>query len=166
MNFEIELKNLIRSQYGSINSFAKVLGLPYSTINNIFNRGIMGVSVQIALKICIALNIDIEQIANDKLVLKDTSYNNADAQPYLKLNATGKAKADEYIEDLADNPKYTQPLKNNDAEFAADKYSASNVSYARIAAKGQGTQRKLITDEQRQAAFKALYELDNNDKLK
>ena len=46
----------------------------------------------------------------------------------------------------------------------ADKYLASNDSYVKIAAKGQGTIQKLITDEQRRAAFDALYELDNKKK--
>lgn len=45
----------------------------------------------------------------------------------------------------------------------ADKYTSSKGSYASVAAKGQGTVQKRITDEQHQAAFDALYDIDNND---
>ena len=71
MKFEIELKATIKEKYGSIRAFSKAIDTPYSSIDNIFKRGIMGVSLQIVLKICAALNIDIESIKDDKLIFKN-----------------------------------------------------------------------------------------------
>lgn len=72
MNFEIELKNTIKEKYGSVRAFAQAINTPYSTIDNIFKRGILGVSVQVVLKICSELNIDIEKIPEDRLVMKES----------------------------------------------------------------------------------------------
>lgn len=72
MNFEIELKNTIKEKYGSVRAFAQAINTPYSTIDNIFKRGILGVSVQVVLKICSELNIDIEKIPEDRLVIKES----------------------------------------------------------------------------------------------
>ena len=75
MNFEIELKNTIKKKYGSVRAFAQAINTPYSTIDNIFKRGIMGVSIQVVLRICSELNIDIEKIQEDKLVIKQNNIN-------------------------------------------------------------------------------------------
>lgn len=75
MNFEIELKNTIKKKYGSVRAFAQSVNMPYSTIDNIFKRGIMGVSIQVVLKICSELNIDVEKIQEDKLCYKKNNPN-------------------------------------------------------------------------------------------
>ena len=115
MEFENNLKKVIKEQYGSIRAFAISIDTPYSTVDNIFKRGIMGVSIQVVLKICSALNIDIEKIQDDTLAFKnnitDKTLDATEQQlltNYRKLNKLGKSKAYEYIEDLTCNPKYTQ----------------------------------------------------------
>ena len=70
MKFEIELKKLIKEKYGSVRAFSQAIDTPYSTIDNIFKRGILGVSIQVVLRICSALNIDVEKIKDDHLILK------------------------------------------------------------------------------------------------
>ena len=70
LKFEIELKKLIKEKYGSIRAFSQAIDTPYSTIDNIFKRGILGVSIQVVLRICSALNIDVEKIKDDQLILK------------------------------------------------------------------------------------------------
>ena len=49
MEFENALKTVIKEKYGSVRAFSQSIGMPYSTIDNIFKRGIMGVSVQVCL---------------------------------------------------------------------------------------------------------------------
>lgn len=71
MEFENALKTVIKEKYGSVRAFSQSIGMPYSTIDNIFKRGIMGVSVQVVLKICDALNIDVEKIRDNTLVFKE-----------------------------------------------------------------------------------------------
>ena len=115
MNFEIELKELIKKEYKSVRAFSNYSNIPYSTIDNIFKRGISGVSIQVVLKICMILNIDVEKIADDKLIIKNDDVMNeilsADENKIIKnyrtLDGVGKQKADEYINDLTENPKYT-----------------------------------------------------------
>ncbi len=135
MRFEIELKNLIYSQYKSINSFAKALNIPYSTINNIFQRGIGGVSVQVALKICMALNIDMEQIPADKLVLKDNACNNSGVLLYSKLDERDKAEIRGEMKHMLKADKYKK--KPNGIKSVSQQFLESDT--AQIAAYGQGT---------------------------
>ena len=121
MKFENELKALIKDKYKSVRAFSKQINIPYSTIDNIFKRGIMGVSVQVVLRICLALNIDVEKIADDKLVLKENNEeNNTTIKLYKQLNVTGRAKADEYITDLSEQPKYTTANTQNEFDIAED----------------------------------------------
>lgn len=88
MNFEIELKKTIKEKYGSVRAFSQVINTPYSTIDNIFKRGIMGVSIQVVLKICSELHIDVEKIQEDKLVLKKTTnYEQLNDAEYQLLTA-------------------------------------------------------------------------------
>lgn len=110
MTFELELKELIKEKYGSINAFSKVVDLPYSTIDNIFKRGIMGVGVQNVLKICSELNIDIDKIRDDELVFKEqTKTDSAQISEqdkefysdYLNLSEQGK----EYMRQTMDMVK-------------------------------------------------------------
>lgn len=114
MEFENNLKKVIKEQYGSIRAFAISIDTPYSTVDNIFKRGIMGVSIQVVLKICSALNIDIEKIQDDTLVFKNNIQSNpltTDEQQLLTkyrcLNDRGREKVTEYVDDLLDNEKYT-----------------------------------------------------------
>lgn len=108
MNFEIELKNLIRNKYKSISSFSRELNIPYSTINNIFERGIMGVSVQVALKICTALNIDIEKIPDDRLILKNDLNSDNSFLLYSKLDEIDKAEIRGEMKQMLKADKYSQ----------------------------------------------------------
>ena len=125
MIFENELKKLIKNEYKSIRAFSQVTKIPYSTIDNIFKRSIQGVNIQVVLKICSVLNIDVEEIKNDRLVLKNAlnGYSSGESHTiaekeiisnYRKLNTLGQEKVKEYMTDISANDKYTAPpeLKN------------------------------------------------------
>lgn len=124
MNFELELKNTIKKKYGSVRAFAQAINTPYSTIDNIFKRGIMGVSIQVVLRICSELNIDIEKIPEDKLVIKQNKINFDEGdQIYEKLDDNDKAeirgemkqmlKADKYIKTATISDDITEELKQD-----------------------------------------------------
>lgn len=100
MEFENALKLVIKQQYGSVRAFSKSIGMPYSTIDNIFKRGIMRVSVQVVLEICEALNIDVEKIRDKTLVFKDNIKENdllSDEKQLISDYRELSAQGQEYI---------------------------------------------------------------------
>lgn len=108
MNFEIELKNTIKKKYGSVRAFAQAINTPYSTIDNIFKRGIMGVSIQVVLRICSELNIDIEKIQEDKLVIKQNNLNFDEGHKiYEQLDDNDKAEIRGEMKQMLKANKYT-----------------------------------------------------------
>ena len=66
-SIESQLKTIILEKYGSIRNFSKQSGIPYSTINNIFERGFDSLGVGTAIKICDCLNVDIDGVARGVL---------------------------------------------------------------------------------------------------
>ena len=70
MTIEELLKECILSKYKSIREFCMQLNVAYSTVDNIFKRGIMGSSVSLIIRICDRLNIDVDELINGKIVEK------------------------------------------------------------------------------------------------
>lgn len=60
---EQELRELIELQYGSVRQMALKIDMPASTINSILTRGILKSNVDNIFKICAALGIQPEQLA-------------------------------------------------------------------------------------------------------
>ncbi len=67
MTVEQQLKDKILREYKSIRAFAEYIGMPYSTIDSIFKRGINNSSVSNVLKICKALSVDADALGNGEL---------------------------------------------------------------------------------------------------
>lgn len=55
-----KLKNIIKSQYPSIRSFADAVGIPYTTLVTALKNGIGGMAVEKVILICEKLNIDVK----------------------------------------------------------------------------------------------------------
>jgi hypothetical protein len=70
MRLEDQLKDMILEKYKSVRAFTMALDMPYSTIDSMLKRGIDGASVVTVLKVCMALDIDIEGLLNGKIVPK------------------------------------------------------------------------------------------------
>ena len=68
MTVEEKLKDLILSRYKSIREFTIVIDMPYTTINSIFKRGVSNSSVSNVIKICKALGISADELAEGKIV--------------------------------------------------------------------------------------------------
>ncbi|OGO90315.1 MAG: hypothetical protein A2Y17_12155 [Clostridiales bacterium GWF2_38_85] len=75
MNIEEQLKEHILSQYKSIREFCMRNNFPYSTVDSIFKRGILGSSVSIIIKICDRLSIDVDELISGKIVEKSSVLN-------------------------------------------------------------------------------------------
>ena len=67
---EDKIKSLIIERYGSVRRFSSKINVPYTTIDTILKRGLLNSNVLNVIKICNELNIDIDQLANNKVVFK------------------------------------------------------------------------------------------------
>lgn len=68
MSIEETLKSYILSRYKSIREFVRCTDLPYTTVDGILKRGIANSSIGNVLKICKALEISADELANNKIV--------------------------------------------------------------------------------------------------
>ncbi len=67
MSTEDKLKDLILKRYHSIREFAIKFDIPYSTIDSIFRRGVGNSSVSNIIKICKALGISADALADGEI---------------------------------------------------------------------------------------------------
>lgn len=64
LTVEEQLKMLILQQYKSVRAFSIAHDIPYSTIDNIFKRGVGNIGITTAIKICQILSIDVTALGN------------------------------------------------------------------------------------------------------
>jgi len=102
MPLEQELKSFILQRYKSIRAFSEETGIPYSTIDSIFKRGIENSSVSTILKICRTLGIDADALGDGRIEMKTTEITGAAAHFDLdKLTPEGIERYHEFMEFLA-----------------------------------------------------------------
>ena len=68
MTIEQKLKDLILKRYHSIREFTIAIDIPYTTMDSIFRRGIGNSSVTNVIKICKALRISVDALADGEIV--------------------------------------------------------------------------------------------------
>ncbi len=68
MTTEDKLRELILSRYKSIREFTQAIDLPYTTMDSILRRGVGNSSVANIIKICKALRISVDELADGKIV--------------------------------------------------------------------------------------------------
>lgn len=107
------LKNEITRQYRSVRAFALNMGIPYSTLVTALERGIDGMAYGTVIKMCdkLGLNpVDFSPLENEA-VLSARFLENRVMQSYLKLNAEGRARILDLMEDFSQIEKYRAPRK-------------------------------------------------------
>lgn len=67
MTLEDSLKDLILSRYHSIREFTTLIDLPYTTLDSMFRRGVENSSIVNVSKVCKALGISMDALANGKI---------------------------------------------------------------------------------------------------
>lgn len=67
ISIEERLKDLIKERYNSISEFSRVCGLPGTTIRSVLSRGIYTATLSNILKICEALHISADALANGEI---------------------------------------------------------------------------------------------------
>ena len=94
MTVEEKLKELILKRYHSVREFTLTIDIPYTTMDSIFRRGIGNSSVTNIIKICKALGISADALADGEIVsIKD--------RPISK-NLTEYIEVKEVLEDTKD----------------------------------------------------------------
>lgn len=68
MTTEEKLKDLILTRYYSIRDFTNSIDLPYTTLDSMFRRGIQNSSVNNVIKVCKALGISADALADGEIV--------------------------------------------------------------------------------------------------
>lgn len=68
MTIEEKVKALILNRYNSMREFSIEIDVPYTTISSIFQRGIENSNVSNVIKICKALNISVDGLADGEIV--------------------------------------------------------------------------------------------------
>lgn len=68
MTIEERLKNLILTKYRSVREFTQSIDMPYSTFSTIINRGIDNANVTNVIRICKALGISADALADGRIV--------------------------------------------------------------------------------------------------
>lgn len=88
MTIEDKLKELILKRYHSVREFTIENDIPYTTIHSIFKRGIGNSSVNNVIKICKALGISADALADGEIIpvktrTTDTKSDHLDVQDIL-----------------------------------------------------------------------------------
>lgn len=84
MTIEEELKALILSRFKSLREFTIFYNIPYSTLNSILKRGVDNSSVSNVIKICQALSISTDELAEGRIVPSEDM--NAADVPVIELS--------------------------------------------------------------------------------
>ena len=114
MNVEDRLKELIIKKFGTMKHFTDYVGIPNSTFANILRRGIKNANVLTIIKICQALNISTDDLAEGKIVP-------------LKRETAPQTKIEDIIEETKQKLLNADNLTLNDKPAsAADIYSLVN----------------------------------------
>lgn len=68
MTVETRLKALITDKFGTMKDFSEHIGIPNSTLANIMRRGVNNANVLTIIKICQALGISTDDLAEGRIV--------------------------------------------------------------------------------------------------
>ena len=115
LTIEEQLKSIIKTRYKSVRAFTNQIGIPYTTLDSVFKRGISNSGIGTMLKIFESLDLDVESIPTGTLIKKsptpaetDTGDKRLDGiiENYHQLNEEGKDALADRSEEMTYIPKY------------------------------------------------------------
>lgn len=152
----------LRKKLGfSMIKVAKDLNIPYTTYVN-YEKGTREPNSEMLILIADYYKVSIDYLLNrenyrdcENNTHKEQTSNATSAsenpifEKYNTLNALGKTKADEYITDLSENPKYTSETNtNNKADNQPFNYFKANMEGIRVAAEPPTIDRETLEDDE------------------
>ena len=106
---EEKLRNMIVDQYGSVQEFAKVTGIKYTTVLSILNRGVNNASVTNIITICRTLGISTDDLSDGKIVpIRGTIQRKEHLTDIDAILAFTKLNIQEYSDLTIDGEKMTK----------------------------------------------------------
>ena len=136
MTIEQELKALIVKRYGSAKNFALEINMPNSTLDNIFRRGVLNSSVANIIKICNALEISADELADGKIVSRSASAVWASSLTPVETDAIKKYRALDERGKLAVDSTLAREYEISSRNAAVVSDMASTISAADVALTG------------------------------
>ena len=108
MAIEDELKSLVLSTFGNMRTFSDAAGIPYTTLSSIFKRGVDNASIANIIKICTALSISADALADGRIAARNDEPLPEDEaellRSYRSVNDEGKHHILETARLVAGNP--------------------------------------------------------------
>ncbi len=80
MTVEERLKELILARYNSMREFALVTGIANSTLDSMVKRGVLNSSVNNVIKVCNALQISADALADGEIIFIENTKEESDDQ--------------------------------------------------------------------------------------
>lgn len=117
MNLEEKLKTLILSRYGTLKNFVPYTGLTYSTVDTILRRGLNKAAIDNVIKICKALEISVDDLAEGRIVSVSPE---VPAEPDLREIPVKIMYARQNLHDCDKYSIYGKPLTIREAEIVLD----------------------------------------------
>lgn len=136
MTIEQELKALIVKRYGSAKNFALEINMPNSTLDNIFRRGVLNSSVTNIIKICNALEISADELADGKIVSRSASAVWASSLTPGETDAIKKYRALDERGKMAVDSTLAREYEISSRNAAVVSDTASTISAADVALTG------------------------------
>lgn len=136
MTIEQELKALIVKRYGSAKNFALEINMPNSTLDNIFRRGVLNSSVTNIIKICNALEISADELADGKIVSRSASAVWASSLTPGETDAIKKYRALDERGKMAVDSTLAREYEISSRNAAVVSDTASTISAADVALSG------------------------------
>ena len=117
MTLEEQLKSEILSRYKSVRAFTTAIGIPYSTLDSVFKRGVTNAGIGTMLKVFSALDLDIESIQTEELKRRSPETKRT---PALPSGGTGVRVDPEKLQDMLIEfgfIKHGEDLSDSDLRF-------------------------------------------------
>ena len=74
LDLNVQIKEAIKSEYGTVAAFSNETGVPYSTLNSIIKNGPDNSKFDMIMKICRCLKIDVFNISDLNLSVDDVEF--------------------------------------------------------------------------------------------
>lgn len=113
MSVEDELKQYIKCEYTSLLAFSKHVGIPYSTLDSIFKRGLQNAGIGNVIKICRCLGISADALADGEIVpyeKSDMELTEAEQELIRKYRALDERGKMAVSDTVAREYSYVQPF--------------------------------------------------------
>lgn len=142
MEKEQHLKNLMELKSGTVKSFSEEIGLAYTTVRSILERGILNAKVENVIKICKGLNIKTESLMQiDDSLISET------LTTLIELKSTRQTKVLNYAKEQLklQNQKSNNVSSINEYKI---KYNSKDekIPFTRIGTTGAGVGEELYDD--------------------